>query len=258
MAVLVATERLEQLVALVAATRGRAERERVRLVDDHQLGTGAHEVLAAAVGLDEVRGDDDVRVLFEERAADRQAALEPLRGRGQDEFGVEVELRPQLVLPLLGEVRRAEHGEPLRVAAVQQLASDQCGLDGLADADVVGDQQPDGIELERHQQRHELVGARLDRDATERPEGTGGGADAEPQRIAQQARAARVARRRGVRWRERRRRDGLELGEDPGDLVVGGTERTKDQQLRLLGFRENQPLASARGDERPDGVGHGA
>ena len=42
-------------------------------------GQARTKSLAAAVGLDEVRRDDDVRVLLEERLADRQAALEPLR-----------------------------------------------------------------------------------------------------------------------------------------------------------------------------------
>ena len=31
----------------------------------------------------------------------------------------------QLALPLLGEVRRAEHGQPLDLAPVEQLAGDQ-------------------------------------------------------------------------------------------------------------------------------------
>ena len=67
--------------------------------------------------------------------------------RRQDELGVEVELVAQLGLPLLGEVRRAEHGEPLDLAAVEQLAGDQQRLDRLADADVVGDQEADRVEL---------------------------------------------------------------------------------------------------------------
>ena len=191
-------ERLEQFVALVAAAGGGAERERVGFVDDHELGAGADEVLAAAVGLDEVRRDDDVRVLLKERAGRRgRPRSSRLAVEGRTSSACEVELRPQLVLPLLGEVRRAEHGEALSVAAVEQLASDQRGLDGLADPDVVGDQQPHGLELERHQQRHELVGPRVDGDATERAERSGRGADAEPQRVAEQARAARVA---GRRW----------------------------------------------------------
>ena len=63
-------------------------------------------------------------------------------------------------LPLLGEVRRAEDGEPLALAAVQELRGDEAGLDRLADADVVGDEEPDGVLPQRHEQRHELVGPR--------------------------------------------------------------------------------------------------
>ena len=136
-------ERLEQLVALVAAAVARAEREGVRLVDDHELGAGAHEVLAAAVGLDEVGRDDDVRVLLEERAADRQAALEALRGRGQHELGVRGGTSSRSS-PCHCSARCGGQSTARRcdVAAVEQLAGDQRGLDRLADADVVGDQQP--------------------------------------------------------------------------------------------------------------------
>ena len=80
-AVLVAAERLEQFVALVASAVGGAERERVGFVDDHQLRAGADEVLAAPVGLDEVRRDDDVAgSASNSDRPTRQAALQPLDG----------------------------------------------------------------------------------------------------------------------------------------------------------------------------------
>ena len=100
--------------------------------------------------------------------------------RRQHELGVDVELVAHLGLPLLGEVRRAEDGEPLDLAPVEQLAGDEQRLDRLADADVVGDQQPDRVQLQRHQQRHELVRARLDGDAAEGAERPGARAEAEP------------------------------------------------------------------------------
>ena len=105
----------------------------------------------------------------------------------------------KLVLPLLGQVRRTQHGQPPDLAAIEQLARDEAGLDGLADADVVGDQQPHRIELERHHQRHELVGPRLDRDAPEAAERTGGRARREPCRIAQQPPGGEIAKIR-LRW----------------------------------------------------------
>ena len=162
----VAAELWQQLVALLAAAVV-AEREAVGLVDDHELRAGADEVVAVTLGLDEVGRDDHVVVALEERLADPEAALQPACGRGEHELGVDVELVAQLGLPLLGEVRRAEHREPLRVPWSSSSRAISAGLDRLADPDVVGDQQPDGVQLERHQQRHELVGARLDADVAE-------------------------------------------------------------------------------------------
>ena len=102
--------------------------------------------------------------------------------------GVEVEARFELGDPLVDQVRRAQHGEALDLAAVEQLARDERRLDRLADADVVGDQQPHRIELQRHQQRHELVGARLDGDLPEAAERAGAAAQRQQQRVAQEQR----------------------------------------------------------------------
>ena len=73
-----------------------------------------------------------------------------------------MEMSSSSVCPLLHEVRRAEHGQTLDLAAVEQLAGNEGGFDGLPDAHVVGDQDADRIELERHQERHELVGRWVD------------------------------------------------------------------------------------------------
>jgi len=43
-----------------------------------------------------------------------------------------------------------------------RTAGHQAGFDGLANAHIIGDQQADGVELERHQQGDELVGPRLE------------------------------------------------------------------------------------------------
>jgi hypothetical protein len=66
--------------------------------------------------------------------------------------------------------------------------SDERGLDGLADTDVVGDEQAHRIELERHEQRHELVGARLDGDLAEAAERAGAAPQRQQQRVAQELR----------------------------------------------------------------------
>ena len=86
-------------------------------------------------------------------------------------------------------MRRAEDGEAVGLAAVDQLAQDQAGLDGLADADIVGDQQPHDGEAQRHQQRHELIGARLEAEPRRRAERPGAAPKRQPQRLGQQASA---------------------------------------------------------------------
>ena len=163
---------------------------------------------------------------------------------------MDAELAGQLLLPLLGERGAAQHGQAARVALLQQLGRDQAGLDGLADADVVGDQQPDRVLPQRHQQRDELVGAGLDREPGQRPERPGAGAEADPQRRAQQPGARRGADVLRVRRREGGRADLLQRGEDAGDLVVRSAERAQHQEIGRLRLREDDPLAAAGLDER--------
>ena len=94
--------------------------------------------------------------------------------------------RCKLALPLLAKMRRADDGEALDLAAIEQLADDQAGFNGLADADVVGDQEPDRLLAERHEQRHQLVGTWLDAEIGERAERAGAGAQLEAHGIAQE------------------------------------------------------------------------
>ena len=106
----------------------------------------------------------------EQRLAVGEGALEARDGRGEDELRVDAELGAQLVLPLLGEGGRAEHGESLRLALRAQLGGDEPGLDGLADAHVVADRQPDCFLAHGHQQRHQLVGPGFHGDGGQGPE----------------------------------------------------------------------------------------
>ena len=138
----------------------------------------------------------DVRVPVEQRLAQRQAALQPGHGGGEDQLGVDAELAAQLAPATARRGRASRARRAAALALGEQLGGDQAGLDGLADADVVGDQQPDGVLPQRHQQRHELVGAGLDGDAGEGPERAGAGAEPEPQRGAQQAGGVRCRRGR--------------------------------------------------------------
>ena len=81
---------------------------------------------------------------------------------------------------------RTEDRQAGDLATVDQFANDERRLDGLADADVVGNQQAHDFLLECHQQRHELVGARLDGDVAEAAKRAGASAQLELQRVAQQ------------------------------------------------------------------------
>ena len=67
--------------------------------------------------------------------------------------------------PTAGRRRRC-----LRLLAQQQLAGDQPGLDRLAEADVVGDEEVDAREPQRLAQRLDLVGVDLDAGAERRLE----------------------------------------------------------------------------------------
>ena len=153
--------------------------------------------------------------------------------------------------PLLDEVRRAEHGEAVDLAAVEQLAGDERGLDGLADADVVGDEQAHRVELERHEQRHELVGARLDGDLAEAAEGPGAAPQREQERVAQEQRRVLAALLRGGRAREAWRRVTGSASSGRWMSVWSSSEpetgRTRSVSASLPD--EDDPLAPAGADE---------
>ena len=132
----------------------------------------------------------------EQRLRGGQAALQP-GGRGRrDRDRIEVELGLELAGPLLDEMGRAQDREAVGLAAVDQLAQDEPGLDRLADADVVGDQQPHDRKAQRHQQRHELIGAGLEAQPRRRAERPGAAPQRKAQRLGQAA-----GRRPGSRFR---------------------------------------------------------
>ena len=136
------------------------------------------------------------------------------------------------------------------LAAVEQLAGDEQRLDGLADADVVGDRAGGSGRPQGHEQRHELVRARLDRDPAEAAERSGAVADRQPQGLVEQTRGRVVAEVGGRRRREGRGPDvvALEREVDARDLVVGAAERAQDEE-RVVGLGQDDPLAAAGPDE---------
>ena len=153
-------------------------------------------------------------------------------------------------------MRRAEDGDAAHFATIQELAGDEQRLDGLSSAHVIRYQQSDGIQTERHQQRHELVRTRLDRDAAKRAERARAGSNGESQGVPEKTPGLVIAQISDwVRWRKCGRFHGLEGSVDPGDLVIGSTQRTHDEQL-VSRFREHDPLSAASADEATDGETH--
>ena len=156
-------------------------------------------------------------------------------------------------------MRRAEDGGALDVAAVEQLAGDEQGLDGLPDPDVVGDEEAYRIELQRHEQRYELVGARLDRYLSDAPEGSGAAAEREQQRIAEQE--GRVVPAELVRARQGEpglaNRLDLERQVDQRPILVRSRDGTDPKRLRRASS-EDDPLPPAGADEASGGVGEAA
>src|SRR4051794_17771280 len=111
------------------------------------------------------------------------------------------------------------------------LTGDEEGLDGLSDADVVGDQEPDGVHLQGHEERHELVRPRLDGDLAERSERAGTRAETEPDRVPQEAAGQMIAQLSRLGRGEVRGPDLFEVRIDPGDLHVRAAERPHDEEV---------------------------
>ncbi len=193
---------------------------------------------------------------LEDRFADVQVALQPLDGARQHELRFDVELLHQLALPLFGQRRRAEHRHTAYLATVEQLAGDETGFDRLADSYVVGDQQAHRVELQGHQQGHELVGPGLDGDAPEAAKRPGGGAGREARRIAQQAACGEVAQVCAAGQPERGRLDRFQRRQDTGNLLVEPAHRAEHQQF-VRGVGQHHPFAAARANQGA-GLGQGA
>ena len=78
-----------------------------------------------------------MRIDIEQRLSDATTLFKSRRGSREHQLGFDVELAAQFELPLLREVRRTEHGEPLRFASVQKFTGDEGRFDRLPDPDVV-------------------------------------------------------------------------------------------------------------------------
>ena len=200
--------------------------------------------------LDEVGGNHREGMPIEDRDAEGKIAFETLDRARENELRLDVELLRELALPLLGQMRRAEHRDSTDLAAIEQLPRDETRFDGLPDADVVRDEHAHRIELERHHQRHELIRPGLDGDAAEAAERTGGRAGRQARRVAQQPPPGEVSEVPLAGQSERRRSDGLDPRQDACDLLVEPADRTNDEHL-VRGCRQHDPFAASCLNERP-------
>ena len=226
MAVVVCGQLLQQLEPelFALACRGAG----MGLVHHDAIRRDGEEMLPVAFALDIIQADDDERVLVEKPDAGRQRAFDAVGAGGRERHGPQMEPVFQLRLPLVHQVRRAQDRAASDFAAIQQLADDESGLDGFADAHVIRDEQADHRQPQCHEQRHELIGAGLDGDVAERAEWPGPVAEFQMDGIPQQSGrlVAAVAGRIGQREDCRFRRCKLQFRQDQSDVFLGTAERT--------------------------------
>ena len=147
----------------------------MRLVEDQEApGKEVAKPVAERVG---------VRRVDQQAVRDEEAGVGPPRVHAEPALAaharqvitvedLEDETEPllELVLPLQEHRRRSGHDDVFARLAQQQLAGDQPGLDGLAQADVVGDEQVHARQPQRLAQRLQLVGVDPDAGAERRLE----------------------------------------------------------------------------------------
>src|SRR5882672_2867424 len=115
------------------------------LIDDHKVGARTEELSSAAFAFDVVQAHHGVRVCRKDAFTWWQGALETRGAGGSYCHWTKVKPSFELLHPLFDKMWRAQDDEALYIAAVQKLANYQRRFNGLADADVVGDEQAHGI-----------------------------------------------------------------------------------------------------------------
>ena len=182
----------------VDGVAGAARRRRVvRFVQDQQRSRGelAQPVTQpGGVRLVDQQAMRDQKPRMRRPGVHGEAPLAPHAGhvRAVEDREREAEARFHLVAPLLQHRRRTRHDDPVHAPAEQQFAGDQSGLDRLAEADVVGDEQVDPRQAQRLPQRFYLVGVDADSGAERRLEQVRiGRGDAVPRQRAQVGREQR-------------------------------------------------------------------
>jgi len=86
---------------------------------------------------------------------------------------IRVEFLPEFLLPLLAKVGWAYDSKPTGYTSVQQLPGNHRSLDGLADAHVIGNEEPNRVHAEGHDEGNELIGSGVDGEAADGAERSG-------------------------------------------------------------------------------------
>jgi hypothetical protein len=245
-------------LVLVAGAAGGGRRA-VRLVHDDKVGAMLDEIVALPVALHKINADDLDRIVAEDAArTGRDAPFKLADCAGTDDDGVEVEFLAEFLLPLLAQIGRAENAEVFEFTTIQQLADDEQSLDGFADANVIGDEHPNRVEPQGHEQRDKLVGARADGHAAQRTERRRAFAQREPCRLPEQVRARDVGQVAGFGRREFCRIDALfgkqaanQIGQPlvDGDDFIGRAGQRPEQQKIFLVARQEHPFTFAAFDD---------
>src|SRR5262249_55406486 len=114
-----------------------------------------------------------VRVVIVDARIALDLPIEPGLSVRADDDRLDIELRANLLLPLLAEMRQTHDGEALDLAPLQQLAHDEQRFDRFADPNVVRDKQPHDVLPEGHDQGNNLIGSWPKRELGESAERTG-------------------------------------------------------------------------------------
>src|SRR5262245_5810343 len=136
----------DEMVTLLLAGRGaRRSRARVDLVNDQQFRTLLDKNIAAVLGFYEINANDLIGIVVVNAGVALDLPVEAGLRVGANNYGFEVKLVAEFVLPLLAKMRQTDHGEAFDLSALKKLPDDQESFDCFADANVVGDQQPDRL-----------------------------------------------------------------------------------------------------------------
>ena len=127
-------------------------RQMVRLVEDHEVPRGrGQQALHPAALLEGVDGADDARVALPGRGAVvAEIAAEHVEGQAK--------ALGQLVAPVLEQPGGRHDQDPGRLSARDQLADEHARLDGLAQPDLVRDEQPPRRPVDQVMDQQDLVG----------------------------------------------------------------------------------------------------